>query len=313
MVEDPNLSLKAKGFITYCLSKEETWTFYIKQLVTVLKEGQRALYGIIDECIREGYALRYQPRDVKGNFLEWETIISDSKEEILELKKELLKDPYLKKFVPHCCFAQAEKSEAAHIYSNTDPTYTKQQHNSMRVEPSSSSTVPITVVVSKEKEKKKEPDKPPKYQPKPWQNKETKIHQCLKELPIPLEDKIKITRRFNEECVRNAIEWATSEDLDIHTTLVQTVWYGCNKGLKRGQKRIPIKEEVCKHFINYEIYNHATCYIEQNSIAFERGMNHKQLKFEENDFWGKFMKMCSEFGINFSRGNNGKDMHHDAD
>lgn len=293
MVEDPNLSLKAKGFITYCLSKEETWTFYIKQLVTVLKEGQRALYGIIDECIREGYALRYQPRDSKGNFLEWETIISDSKEEILELKKELLKDPYLKKFVPHCCFAQAEKSEAAHIYSNTDPTYTKQQHNSMRVEPSSPSTIPIAVVVSKEKEKKKETDKPPKYK--------TKIHHCLKELAIPEEDKIKITKRFSEERVTNAIEWATSEDLDIHTTLVQTVWYGCNKGLKRGQKRSSLHEDIHKKFTNYEVYNGATCYIDNKSIAFQRGMHHKQVKFEENDFYRKFINICNEFGIPWER------------
>lgn len=57
MFEDENLSLGAKGFIGYCLTKTNDWVFHIDHLVSVLKEGEKAIYSIINECIDQGYAI----------------------------------------------------------------------------------------------------------------------------------------------------------------------------------------------------------------------------------------------------------------
>lgn len=91
MFEDPDLSLKAKGFIGYCLTKTEDWKFHVNHLCTVLKEREKAIYSTIDECISQGYAYRYQTRKENGEFGEWETIISDSKEEIIQITLEIKK------------------------------------------------------------------------------------------------------------------------------------------------------------------------------------------------------------------------------
>lgn len=115
MLDDSNLSLKAKGFITYCLSKTEAWVFRICHLVDVLKEGEKAIYSVIDECIQNGYAIRFQIREASGLFGTWETVISDSKEEIDLLKEEMKKDPELKERLPHRHFGDAVKGDSEKV------------------------------------------------------------------------------------------------------------------------------------------------------------------------------------------------------
>lgn len=89
MFDDPNLSMRTKGFIGYCLSKPDEWKFYIEQLASVLKEKKTALYAAIKEAEREGYCIKYQHRLENGRMGKFEYIISDSKEEIARLKEEL--------------------------------------------------------------------------------------------------------------------------------------------------------------------------------------------------------------------------------
>jgi len=136
MFEDPNLSLKAKGFIGYCLTKPEGWKFHISHLEKVLKEGECSIYSTMNECIDNGYAIRYQTRKPDGEFACWETIVSDSKEEIVQLKKDLEKDPGFKKFftlrgfpvaenpVPENRGAVVPSQIPADLYSNTDQSNT---------------------------------------------------------------------------------------------------------------------------------------------------------------------------------------------
>lgn len=106
MFEDQNLSLKAKGFIGYCLTKPSDWKFHIQHLCSVLKEGEKAVYSVINECIEHGYAFRYQPRTEAGEFLPWETVVSDSKHEIEEIKSEI------QKILPLACFGDADNRVA---------------------------------------------------------------------------------------------------------------------------------------------------------------------------------------------------------
>lgn len=123
MFEDSELSLKAKGLIGYCLTKTEDWKFHMKHLSSVLKEGERALYSTLNECIEQGYAIRYQLHKENGDFDHWETIVSDSKEEILALKKEMSEKPEFKEMFTQRCFADAHCAVARNVsHSNNETT-----------------------------------------------------------------------------------------------------------------------------------------------------------------------------------------------
>lgn len=131
MLDDEKISLKAKGFITFCLSKTEDWKFIITHLVSVLKEGEKAIYSVIDECIENGYAIRFQLRAAGGRFGDWETIISDSKEEISLIKVELGIEE-LKESLPHRPFGDAVIGDADNVPpSNTEASLsnTKEQQS----------------------------------------------------------------------------------------------------------------------------------------------------------------------------------------
>jgi len=67
-LEDPNLSLKLKGFLAYCLSKPNDWEFYVRQMASVLKESKTALYSVINEGIQFGYIIRSEQRIENGRF-----------------------------------------------------------------------------------------------------------------------------------------------------------------------------------------------------------------------------------------------------
>jgi len=112
MFDDENLSLKSKGFIGFCLTKPSDWRFSVIQMCGVLKEGEKAIYSVIQECVENGYAYRYQPRADGGTFLGWELAVSDSKEEIAEIKKEIESIPEFKKCSPHAGFRDAVKRDA---------------------------------------------------------------------------------------------------------------------------------------------------------------------------------------------------------
>lgn len=65
-LEDPDITLKLKGFLAYCLSKPDDWEFHVRQLASVLKEGKTSLYNIINEGIQNGYITReVQKKDGK--------------------------------------------------------------------------------------------------------------------------------------------------------------------------------------------------------------------------------------------------------
>ncbi len=112
MFEDKNLSLRAKGFIGYCLTKPEEWVFHIKHLVSNLKEGEDAIYSTIAECESQGYAFRYQTRNKDGTVGKFETVVSDSKEEIALIKEEFDQNPDFNKFLPHRAFPDAVVPDA---------------------------------------------------------------------------------------------------------------------------------------------------------------------------------------------------------
>jgi len=145
MLDNPNLSLKAKGFIGFCLGKPDNWTFYVSNLCASLKEGKSAIYSVIKECVVQGYAIRYQTRKGDGDFDSWETIISDSKDEILRIKEELKDLPAFQKMLAHRGFAQPQvaepqnrtltkKEESKTDNSNNDPVFVNKDIDNIYVQ-----------------------------------------------------------------------------------------------------------------------------------------------------------------------------------
>lgn len=207
MFEDPEISLKAKGFIGYCLTKTENWHFHVSHLCSVLKEGEKAIYSVINECISHGYAIRYQKRREDGEYDAWETIVSDSKIEIEAIKKELEEKGLIQKSSTVACFGDAGNGVAEKVPpSNTNSSNTKkeQQH----------AAAPIAAVFS-ESEKKERATLP--------------IYDCLKSVNIPDKDKSEITRRFDENTVKNAIAWATHPDTVISKGLAPAIKWACQE------------------------------------------------------------------------------------
>lgn len=76
-LEDKDLTFRAKGLMTYCLSRIDNWEFHISHLQEVSKEGRDAVYSAIKELINKGYIVREIHREKgkfeKGKYLIYET------------------------------------------------------------------------------------------------------------------------------------------------------------------------------------------------------------------------------------------------
>lgn len=57
------------------------------------------------------------------------------------------------------------------------------------------------------------------------------------------------------------------------------------------------KSLVERHFKHGEVYNGAECFISSDGISFQRGMNHKTIKFKELGFKDQFDGILRHFGI----------------
>lgn len=74
------------------------------------------------------------------------------------------------------------------------------------------------------------------------------------------------------------------------------------KNLKEKPKiaKIPVFEEIGRHFRNGQLYNQAECNITEKAISFTRGMRYESIDFKYFK-WENFTKLCENFGIEFKR------------
>jgi len=288
MFEDPKLSLKAKGFIGYCLTKTEDWIFHIDALRSALDLGKDAIYSVINECLEKGYAYRYQPRDEKGRLLVAEFIISDSKEEIDSRKREHEASPDFKKCLPNRENTDTDKTDTVNsepvvsrevpgensaIYSNTDYSNTKEQQQHR------------AAVFSKTSQEK---------QPS------NEVYPILKDIDIPLSDKEEISRRYKPLEIEHAIKWATHPSTKINNSLAAAIKWAC-----QHQPTIPVEK------VNLEAAN--KCYAMRydtkrmgktvitalnNSVEFywggEKGI--RVIKYDEPGFMDQFKNELRKHG-----------------
>lgn len=68
ILENPNISLKAKGLWAFCMAKPDHWEFHITQLESSLKEGKKCLYNALQELTKFGYCMKVQGKDEYGKF-----------------------------------------------------------------------------------------------------------------------------------------------------------------------------------------------------------------------------------------------------
>lgn len=67
-LNNPKLSLKAKGLMSFMLSKPDTWDFSINGLKAQLKEGRDSISSTLNDLEENKYLIREQARDNGGVF-----------------------------------------------------------------------------------------------------------------------------------------------------------------------------------------------------------------------------------------------------
>ena len=73
-LQDRNLSYKAKGLLSFMLSLPEDWDYSINGLVSISKEGVKAIRNILQELQRYGYLVIEKKQNEIGQF-EYEYLI----------------------------------------------------------------------------------------------------------------------------------------------------------------------------------------------------------------------------------------------
>ena len=116
MLEDKNLSLKAKGLLAYCMSKPDGWQFNIIQMASVLKEGKEAISSGFQELIEGGYCFRQRNRNDKGIFENSDYVLYETPENAENLKEKVPQPGFPDVDLP----APAEAAAAPYICSKTD-------------------------------------------------------------------------------------------------------------------------------------------------------------------------------------------------
>jgi hypothetical protein len=71
-LNDKNLSLKAKGLLSYLLSMPDDWKVYETEITQHSSDGIRSTRGAIKELMDSGYINRYQKKDDKNRFAGYE-------------------------------------------------------------------------------------------------------------------------------------------------------------------------------------------------------------------------------------------------
>ncbi|MDE6141278.1 MAG: helix-turn-helix domain-containing protein, partial [Bacilli bacterium] len=67
-LRDINLSLKAKGLLSFMLSLPEDWDYSLNGLVSVSKESKKAIRSILNELKENGYLIVEQTREKNGYY-----------------------------------------------------------------------------------------------------------------------------------------------------------------------------------------------------------------------------------------------------
>lgn len=71
-IDDPNLSLKAKGIMAYLLTKPDTWHVVQQDIVKHCADGRRSVSAGIKELMEAGYMVRFPVRNTRRHMMRWD-------------------------------------------------------------------------------------------------------------------------------------------------------------------------------------------------------------------------------------------------
>lgn len=94
IIENSNLSWKAKGLHTYLISRPPGWRLWHKDLVKRATDGKSALSSAVNELKEAGYLCIQRVSDHKGRVLMWRWIVAQTQELLASENLEpLLQEP----------------------------------------------------------------------------------------------------------------------------------------------------------------------------------------------------------------------------
>lgn len=68
IINDPNLSAKAKGFAAYIYFRPDDWTFYMTEVMSHFRDGKDSIRSAFNELIDAGYLRKTQIKNTNGQF-----------------------------------------------------------------------------------------------------------------------------------------------------------------------------------------------------------------------------------------------------
>lgn len=92
ILNNPELSLAAKGLYAYIQSKSDGWHFSIERMRFQLKEGKTAIQSAVKELEDAGYLIRKPNRDKLGRFGGYDYILFDTPQKTL-ISLDLAENP----------------------------------------------------------------------------------------------------------------------------------------------------------------------------------------------------------------------------
>lgn len=78
LIQNPNLSMKAKGLACYLLSLPDDWTIIQSELQNHFTDGDSSVRAAMKELREAKYLLTVSSRDAKGRIIGWRTYIRES-------------------------------------------------------------------------------------------------------------------------------------------------------------------------------------------------------------------------------------------
>lgn len=228
MAQDKSISPKAKGVLLYLFSLPSDWKIYHSQLREGLGVGEEYINSAMDELLKAGYAERSRER-INGMYQPYKYKI-----------REFKKFPPNRENQPGSSGPVNPALHSKYSPMETKETATTKQTNA--------------AVFSEEFNDNQIKDFQKSCEEKDRLAGQLKIFKCLEKVDIPDHDKIEITNSYPEECVKNAIGWATSPSNPPVKCLAASIKFACKKGLS-VKNLTPVKKPADKTPLNPYPYN----------------------------------------------------------
>lgn len=81
-LSDDRLSWKAKGLLSYFLSKPDDWTILVSDLIKRSTDGEKAVRSGLKELEKLGYLENYPVKDERGRIKYWEKVVYERPNEV---------------------------------------------------------------------------------------------------------------------------------------------------------------------------------------------------------------------------------------